>query len=961
MAPGSIDRSRAAGPGGARPATAWALRAVGSLLLGTLIIGAAFGLAGDANAQYISFGKNKVNYQEFEWKVLESEHIELYFYPEEEHLAHLALAAAERAYEHHRAAFIHEMGEKIPIILYSSHHDFEQTNITPMLIPEGVAGLTELLRGRVLMPFGGSLNDFYDTLQHELVHAFQLSMRKRANRERYRYRSAHTPLWFTEGLAEHWSSDWDADGDMILRDMVISGNLPGLEQFWRYRGTFAMYKLGQSVLGFIEQEYGDDKLPLFYTEAWRARQFNELYPQILGVTEEELSSRWTHSLRERYYPEVEAAEPVWHTAERVSDSGNELKPTPVPAGIEGLENRYVFISPRTGYTNIYLGSLDKEGGEAEVLIKGQRSPDLLSFHGYRSRIDVSAQGMLIFSSHGGERDALVAYDLQTRERVGRWEYRELVGISSPQWDADGRMVVFSGLSREGQSDLYLLDTATGILDQLTDDLFYDGEPTFHPDARRIAFVTDRGDHGREGARNLMLLDLATGERRWLTHGPWWDLAPEFSPDGEAVLFVSTRDGMRDLYTVDLEGCGARRTQVLQAILDPRWLPGGEEILATVYEEGRLRVARIPLEPLEEIAAEHSFALEALPQKEWSWSEDAQVVDAEPGRYKSEFALDVAQGGIAVAPGLGSAEGLQLLLRDLMGNKLLFMHLGNSTISTHDFLDNFSAGVTYIDLSKRINRGLSIYHHAGNYYDALDRPFFQRRAGISGLLSYPLSRFTRVETRLGLAYAEKDEPFENDFRSGVLATHYISWIRDTALWLPTGPIDGERYHLTLGMTMNLHRPGVENVLLLGDARRYLRVGQRSALALRLQGRFSGGPDPQTFLLGGTHSLRGYPWRSLHGTRAALANAELRFPLLHGFLLAPAGVGPMAFPGIQGALFFDAGQAWYDDWPDEVRGSYGISLRMGFGGMLVLRFDLARRTDFSSWPSNVHREFFIGWNY
>ncbi len=910
-----------------------------------------------ASPQYITFGKNKVNYHEFEWQVLRSEHIELYFYPEEESLARLTLAAAEESYIHHREVFVHEMDEPIPIILYSSHHDFEQTNITSMLIPEGVAGLTDLLRGRVLMPFNGSLSDFYHTLQHELVHAFQLSMSERARRERFRYRSAHIPLWFTEGLADHWSGEWDADGDMILRDLVISGDLPSIGEFWRYRGTFVMYKLGQSVLDFVAQTYGDDKLTLFYTEAWRARRFEDLFPQILGVSQQELSSRWTHWLRERYYPEIEEATPVWHVAEKVNDEGTQLKPTPVPAGIEGLEDRYIYISPRTGYTNLYLGSLRPDEPEAEVLIKGQRHPELLSFHGFRSRLDVSNRGVLIFSSHGGERDALVAYDLSKRKRVGRWTHDALVGMTSPQWDGVGQRVVFSGLSRKGQSDLFLLDTDSGEITQLTDDLFYDGVPAFHPDGRHVAFVTDRGPHGRNGARNLMLLDLNTGERSWLTQGPWWDLSPSWSPDGERLLFVSTRDGMRDLYTVDRNGRGLRHTFTLEAILDPRWLPGGEEVLATVFEGGRFRVARIPLDA----QGADPFALSAVPEGGWDWEEDGNEVVAASGEYRTRFALDVAQGGLAVEPGLGSAEGVQLLLRDLLGNQLIFMHLGNSTISTHNFLDNFSAGATYIDLSRRVNRGVSVYHHAGNYYDALDRPFFERRAGVTGLLSYPLSRFERLETKLGLAYSEKDKPFDNYFQAGVIATHYVSWIRDTALWLPTGPIDGQRYHLTLGMTMNLHRPGVENVLFLGDLRHYLRLGSRSALALRLQGRASGGPDPQTFMLGGTHSLRGYPWRSLHGRRAALANAEIRLPLLHGLLLAPAGVGPMVFPGIQGALFFDAGQAWDDEWPDLVRGSYGLGFRMGFGGMLVLRFDIARRTDFENWPSKTYREFFIGWNY
>ena len=162
-------------------------------------------------------------------------------------------------------------------------------------------------------------------------------------------------------------------------------------------------------------------------------------------------------------------------------------------------------------------------------------------------------------------------------------------------------------------------------------------------------------------------------------------------------------------------------------------------------------------------------------------------------------------------------------------------------------------------------------------------------------------------------------------------------------------------------MNLRRPGVENVLLLTDVRRYLRLGRHSALALRLQGRASGGPDPQVFLLGGAQTLRGYEWRQFHGTRSLLGNAELRVPLVRGFLIDPALIGPLAFPGIQGGLFFDLGQAWYRDWPARWYGSYGIGFRMGLGGMLVLRLDVARRTDLHRWPRESATEFFVGWNY
>lgn len=912
-----------------------------------------------ADAQYVAFGKNKVNYQEFDWRLLKSPHFDFYYYPEEEDLARLVLAAAERSYTHHRAAFAHDMPDPIPLILYSSHHDFEQTNVTSMLIPEGVAGLTEFMRGRVLLPFDGSYFHLHNTLQHELVHAFQLSINRRMRTERPRIRSAPIPLWFTEGLAEHWSADWDPDGDMILRDLVISGRLPEISQFWQYHGTFTMYKLGQSLLDYICETYGDDKLLQFYTDTWKVRRFEELFPIVLGISANELSSRWVHWLRERYYPDVIRGEPILHTARLVTKLGQELKPTPVPAGIPDWEGRFLFVSPRSGYANIYTASL--AGGERNLrsLIKGQRSQEFLSFHSYRSRMDISPQGLLAFSAHSGDRDLLVLYDLISEEVVQSWAFERLVGITSPMWDAAGKRIVFAGLARSGQSDLFILDADTGELSAITDDWFHDSEPAFHPDGDRIVFVSDRGSFGREGAFNLHEVDLTTGLVRTLTCGAWWDLSPSWSPDGERLLFVSTRDGMRDLYVVDREGCGARVTKSLEAIKDPRWMPSGDEVLASIYHGGRLHAAVIPV--AEQLSVD-SLALRPSCGELWAWTDDSSLdLRAEPATYESSFALDVAQGGVAVAPGLGTNEGVHLLLRDLMGNRLILFQLARTTIATQNFLDNFSAGVTYFDISRRVNRGVSLYHYAGTYYDAADQVYFERLAGGSVFLSYPFTRFTRLETSLGLAYSDKEKPATDLYREGALATHTVSWIHDTSLWLPTGPIDGDRRHLTVGLGMNLKRPGVENVFTIADVRKYFRLGGSSALAVRIKGALSEGPDPQIYRLGGPHSLRGYSWWELYGTRLLLANLELRFPLLRGLLVVPARVGPLSLPGVQGGLFFDVGQAWEDGWADDWFGGYGFGLRMGLGGMLVLRLDFARRTDFAYWPPQRHTEFSIGWNY
>ena len=82
-----------------------------------------------AAAQYGYFGQNKIQYRHFEWRVLRGEHVDLYYYPEEEELGRVALAYAEESYDSLERRFNHAVVRRIPLIVYASHTDFEQTNI----------------------------------------------------------------------------------------------------------------------------------------------------------------------------------------------------------------------------------------------------------------------------------------------------------------------------------------------------------------------------------------------------------------------------------------------------------------------------------------------------------------------------------------------------------------------------------------------------------------------------------------------------------------------------------------------------------------------------------------------------------------------------------------------------------------------------------------------------------------
>src|SRR5665213_2835476 len=74
------------------------------------------------------FGQNQVQYKHFNWRVLETEHFLVHYYPEEKQAVTAAARMAERSYARLSKVLGHQFREKKPIILFASRADFGQNN-----------------------------------------------------------------------------------------------------------------------------------------------------------------------------------------------------------------------------------------------------------------------------------------------------------------------------------------------------------------------------------------------------------------------------------------------------------------------------------------------------------------------------------------------------------------------------------------------------------------------------------------------------------------------------------------------------------------------------------------------------------------------------------------------------------------------------------------------------------------
>ena len=167
-----------------------------------------------ASAQH--FGKNKVEYVDFDFKIYETEHFAVYHYTREEAGARIVARLAERWYARLSRVLGHQLDGRQPLILYGSQPEFAQTNVVGGFLGEGVGGVTEAARRRIVMPFAPTLAETDQILGHELTHAFQFDISRR-----YRGGLLAWPLWSIEGLAQYLALGADdRETAMWLRDAV---------------------------------------------------------------------------------------------------------------------------------------------------------------------------------------------------------------------------------------------------------------------------------------------------------------------------------------------------------------------------------------------------------------------------------------------------------------------------------------------------------------------------------------------------------------------------------------------------------------------------------------------------------------------------------------------------------------------------------------------------------------------
>ncbi len=201
------------------------------------------------------FGKNRVRYDNFRWHIYTTDHFEIYYYPELEQHLERAAGYAESAYQHVSTELKHDLGHKVPLVLFKTQAEFQQQNVIPSEVPEGVAAFAEPQRDRMVLPIDEPPDQLYRLIVHELTHIFEFDIIPRGLVTR------GVPLWVDEGLSDYMAGVWNPLDLMTVRDVAIADIVPRMTDFEGYGGFTnprIVYNLGHAAFEFMESKWGKE-------------------------------------------------------------------------------------------------------------------------------------------------------------------------------------------------------------------------------------------------------------------------------------------------------------------------------------------------------------------------------------------------------------------------------------------------------------------------------------------------------------------------------------------------------------------------------------------------------------------------------------------------------------------------------------------------------------------------------
>lgn len=517
-----------------------------------ILIGISSGFAQRADE---TFGKNRVQYRQFDWQYLSGENFDLYFYDNRKDVAREALEYLESEFDRITDMIGYPPYFKTKVFMYNSLGDLRQSNVGLNRTIYTVGGETEFVKPYVEVAHLGTIQEFKEELLFQVSSLMVDEMMFGGNLKDI-FQSAlllNLPDWFVDGASLYIAKGWSVEMDDFIRQFMRKSKPKKLGKLEGREAALA----GQSVWNFIGEKYGKSSIAniLNYTRVTRNEEKSILIT--LGISFKQLMTEW-----QQYYAEMEAVVSKSYVVPPDSNIFTLFhnKTTQFTTVKISPDGRYIaYAENDRGHYVVKVKELATE--REKVIIRGGSKV-------INQRVDYNVPLISWADDHtlgviGLTRGHYMfwLYDLSTKSTLPR-QLDRFSNVRSFDFSSNGRLMILSA-DFEGQNDLFLGSTRRDRVRRLTNDIYDDLDPVFVPNSASIVFSSNRSSDTLKVGKtepidkltnnyNLYSYDLDTTKTilRRITNTLSKDYAPK-ALDEHTFVYLSDQRGIINLFKFDL--------------------------------------------------------------------------------------------------------------------------------------------------------------------------------------------------------------------------------------------------------------------------------------------------------------------------------------------------------------------------------------------------------------------------
>ncbi len=631
------------------------------------------------NGHQMSFGKNRVQYNEFVWSFNRYERYDVYYNEDGKNLSEYTADYVSQILPRIEGFFDYTLENRIQFIVYNKQSDFRQSNVGLVTGKDeyNIGGITNVNRNKVFLYFEGNYDDLdiqitasiTRILVNEMINGSDL-LSNVTNAT-----LTNVPMWYSEGLVAYLSKQWDVETENYVKDGILNGKY---EKFNRLTGNDAIYA-GHSFWKYIADTYGESVIPSILYLTSISKSIKTGFSNVLGMRLKDLTYEWTG-----YYMTLFAQD---EGKEATPSSGKVLKKTKKGVVYQNVQispsgNYLSYVTNDRGQYRIWLVNI--QTGKKKRIFKREHRLDQITDYSYPVIAWHPSARYLAFMTEEKGGLKLYYYNISEKERTVRnfLYYDKILDFS---FSEEGTSFVFSG-TRNGRTDIYIYDLASSTTRQITNDPADDFEPRFIENDRQIIFSSNRisdtlktsSKTDRAFSRELYIYDLKGNDQvlMRLNDHPY---ANKYDPDHvkrNTFLHLSDHSGIINRYIARFDSTvsavdtsihyryyseSAPLTQYSRNILEQDYLESNGNVAEIIYSNGRYQIFNNPVDELDVIS---------------------EKIDITPSQQKRIKVLEAKDS-----------------IRNIRKEVIPIASLANNTIITQD--DTISLGDGLIDINKYV--------------------------------------------------------------------------------------------------------------------------------------------------------------------------------------------------------------------------------------------------------------------